>query len=255
MDRGPLPAVVLSAIEVAGRVADEQEVTVKNHRMRREPDPSTRNTRAERLPDPISGNLLDEDPPDAIERAIENAASPAPKAAPAAPHEPGSAQPAPDPAGLREAAQAALDEWDAATKDWMEWWARGGKGFHQFPVAAANHLRAALASSDSLRLDPEDPDVVERLARAIGTATDCGHSSCASGRDTSRHLDDALAIAREWKASALPDRRSGLDRRHGPGADLPNVHERRSTHRRKGDWEAHIARASALPDPAPEAQA
>ena len=150
MDRGPLPAVVLSAIEVAGRVADEQEVTVKNHRMRREPDPSTRNTRAERLPDPISGNLLDEDPPDAIERAIENAASPAPKAAPAAPHEPGSAQPAPDPAGLREAAQAALDEWDAATKDWMEWWARGGKGFHQFPVAAANHLRAALASEADL---------------------------------------------------------------------------------------------------------
>ena len=116
-------------------------------------------------------------------------------------------------------------------------------------------LRAALNRPDSLRLDPEDPDVVERLARAIGTATDCGHSSCASGRDTSRHLDDALAIAREWKASALPDRRSGLDRRHGPGADLPNVHERRSTHRRKGDWEAHIARASALPDPAPEAQA
>lgn len=34
----------------------------------------------------------------------------------------------------------------------------------------------------------------ERLAWAIGTATDCGHSSCTHGRDTSRHLDDAADI-------------------------------------------------------------
>ena len=74
-----------------------------------------------------------------------------------------------------------------------------------YPEYAVRCDAAPQSSPDSLRLDPEDPDVVERLARAIGTATDCGHSSCASGRDTSRHLDDALAIAREWKASALPD--------------------------------------------------
>jgi hypothetical protein len=41
----------------------------------------------------------------------------------------------------------------------------------------------------------------ERLAWAIGTATDCGHSSCASGRDTSRHLADAADIL---AALALP---------------------------------------------------
>jgi hypothetical protein len=38
-----------------------------------------------------------------------------------------------------------------------------------------------------------------------------------------------------------PDRRTGpRDRRHGRGDDLPNVHERRSQHRRKGDYERRV---------------
>lgn len=51
----------------------------------------------------------------------------------------------PDVEALRNAALAACDEWDAATVSWLEWFARGGKGSHEFPVAARNRLRAALA--------------------------------------------------------------------------------------------------------------
>ena len=158
-------------------------------------------------------------------------------------------------------------------------------------LANAGWMLVRAATPDSLRLDPEDPESVERLRAlseaatpgpwAVGFADGSGSTYVAGpneqpvvrgGSDSYgipqgawRPGDATLIVAavnyvrsrlaHEWKASALPDRRSGLDRRHGPGADLPNVHERRSTHRRKGDWEAHIARASALPDPAPEAQA
>ena len=50
---------------------------------------------------------------------------------------------------IEKAARAAADEWDAATRDWLEWFARGGKGFHVFPVKARDALRAALAVLDA----------------------------------------------------------------------------------------------------------
>ena len=54
----------------------------------------------------------------------------------------------------------------------------------------------------------------------------------------------SLRAALEAAGGARTERRTGpVDRRSSPGSDLPNVHERRSQHRRSGDYRRRFLEA------------
>ena len=71
-----------------------------------------------------------------------------------------------------------------------------------YPEYAVRCDAAPQSSPDSLRLDPEDTESVERLAEAIWTAETGDYLQYADPAEARKF---ARAIAREWKASALPD--------------------------------------------------
>lgn len=142
--------------------------------------------------------------------------------------------------------------------------------------AAARMERAEWASRAALAESPARPEPDEEPTGAAlipagepcpicgpeghGQHVDDSYGSCVTCRTFVAHTDDVMqtvpfpcapALLAESPARSREepglDRRTGpIDRRDGPGYDLPNLHERRSEHRRKGDYERRVLHGDRL---------